>query len=60
MEIIENEIPINQASKLIEINGEYHNFKDWCKIYGISTPCAYKRIKKGMSKIEAITTPKRR
>lgn len=60
MEIIQNQIPIEEASKLIQINGEFHNFKDWCNIYGISTASAYKRIKNGMSKIEAITTPKKR
>lgn len=43
-----------------EINGERHNFKDWCKIYNISEPSVRKRIKKGMGVIEAITTPKRR
>lgn len=60
MEIIENNIPIEEASRLIEINGEFHNFTEWCSIYGISRESANKRIKKGMSKIEAITTPKRR
>ena len=42
------------------INGERHNITEWCKIYGISKESVYTRIKKGMTLIEAITTPKRR
>lgn len=42
------------------INGERHSITEWCKIYNISTNSYYKRIKNGMSVIEAITTPKRR
>lgn len=42
------------------INGVRHNIKEWCEIYKISTTSVYKRIKKGMSVIEAITTPKKR
>ena len=60
LEIIPNNIPIEEASKLIEINGEFHNFKDWCSIYNISKNSVYKRMKNGMSRIEAITTPKRK
>lgn len=42
------------------INGERHNIKEWCKIYGISTQSFYRRLEKGLSVEEAITTPKRR
>lgn len=42
------------------INGVRHNIKEWCEIYKISTTSVYKRIKKGMSVIEAITTSKKR
>ena len=42
------------------INGERHNITEWCKIYGISKESVYTRLKKGMTLIEAITTPKRR
>lgn len=42
------------------INGERHNIKEWCKIYGISTNSFYSRLKKGMTVVDAITTPKRR
>ena len=42
------------------INGERHNITEWCKIYGISKESVYTRIKKGMTLVEAITTPKRR
>lgn len=63
--IIENELLIqdlidNYNAKNPLINGERHNIKEWCKIYGISTNSVYQRIKKGMTVIEAITTPKRR
>ena len=42
------------------INGERHSISEWCSIYGISRTSYYKRIKKGMSVIEAITLPKER
>lgn len=42
------------------INGERHTITEWCKIYNISKNSVYRKIKKGMSVIEAITTPKRR
>ena len=42
------------------INGERHTITEWCKIYNISQNSVYRRIKKGMSVIEAITTPKKR
>ena len=42
------------------INGERHNINDWCKIYGISRPTYYNRIRNGMSQIEAITIPSNR
>lgn len=63
--IINNSIDINEKIKEYEktnpiINGEQHNITDWCKIYNISTNCYYKRLKKGWSIIDAITTPKRR
>lgn len=41
------------------INGERHNIKEWCEIYKISTASYYKRIKKGLSVIEALTKPKK-
>lgn len=44
----------NQTNPVI--NGERHNIREWCKIYNISPPSVYKRLKKGMD----ITTPKRR
>lgn len=42
------------------INGQRHNITEWCNIYGISKQAVYKRIKKGMSIVDAITMPKRR
>lgn len=42
------------------INGIRHNIKEWCEIYKISSTSVYKRMEKGMSVIEAITTPKKR
>ena len=48
----------NETNPLI--NGERHNIKEWCEIYGITRTSFYQRKKKGMTTIEAITTPKRR
>ena len=48
----------NQTNPII--NGERHNIKEWCKIYNISGPSYYNRLKKGMSVVEALTTPKGR
>ena len=42
------------------INGERHSISKWCQIYGITTNCFYYRKKKGMSTMEALTTPSRR
>ena len=42
------------------INNEQHTITEWCQIYNISRNCFYKRIKKGMTEIEAITIPKRK
>lgn len=64
-DIIENNISVaerieqyNKTNPLI--NGERHNIKEWCSIYGISTNSFYKRIQKGMDVVTAITTPKAR
>lgn len=61
MEIIENNIPIEKAGryKLIEINGEYKTFSDWCKFYNITRQSVYKRMKKqGMDIKTALSKPK--
>ena len=63
--IIENNINIEEKIKEYNetnpiINGEQHNLTEWLKIYNLSRTSYYKRRKKGMSVIEAITTPKRR
>jgi group I intron endonuclease len=42
------------------INGERHNITEWCDIFNISTNCFYKRKKKGMDSVTALTNPKRR
>ncbi|MCC8068817.1 MAG: GIY-YIG nuclease family protein [Ruminococcus sp.] len=64
-EIIENNILIQDKIEEYNttnpcINGERHNIKEWCQIYNISTTSYYKRRKKGMGVIEALTTPTRR
>lgn len=63
--LIENNIDIN--NKIEEYNetnpvikGERHNLTEWFKIYNISKVSYYKRRKKGMDVVEALTTPKRR
>ena len=63
--IIENGISIEEKIAEYnrtnpEINGERHTITEWCKIYNISTVSYYKRIKQGMTPIEAITLPKRK
>lgn len=40
------------------INGERHSISEWCQIYNISRVSYYKRLKKGMDVVEALTTPK--
>lgn len=62
--IIENNILIEDKIKEYNdtnplINGERHNIVEWCKIYNISPTSFYKRRKKGMSVIDAITMPKK-
>lgn len=42
------------------INGERHTISEWCNIFGITKTCFYYRRKKGMSVVEALTTPSRR
>lgn len=63
--IIENNIDIETRLKKYNdtnplINGERHTLKEWLKIYNISGSSFYKRKKKGMNTIEALTAPKRR
>lgn len=63
-EIIENSILIEDALKKYErtnpiINNEQHNITEWLKIYNLSKSSFYKRIKKGMGVVEALTTPKK-
>ena len=63
--IIENEKTIEDRLEEYEqtnpiINGERHNITEWCDIYNITKQCYYKRRKKGMGVVEALTTPKRR
>ena len=63
MEIIENNIPIEKAGryKLIEIDGEYKTFSDWCKFYNITRQSVYRRIKQqGMDIKTALSMPKKR
>ena len=48
----------NETNPLI--NGERHNIKEWCEIFNISGASYYKRKRKGMDTITALTAPKRR
>ena len=41
------------------INEQRHNITEWCNIYDISRQAVYKRVKKGMNIVDAITMPKR-
>ena len=63
-DIIENNITIqaridqyNNEHPLI--NGERHTIKEWCAIYNLAPASYYKRRKKGLSVIDAITKPKK-
>ena len=61
--IIECEITIQQRLEEYDkanpvINGERHSLTEWCKIYNISRQAVYKRMKKGMDLITALTTKK--
>lgn len=59
--IIPNNIPIEEASRLIEIDGKYHTFTDWCKIMGYTTQTIYNRIKKyNIDKKTALLMPRKR
>lgn len=63
--IIENSISIEDKIEEYNrtnpcINGIRHTITDWCKIYNITKPTYYYRIKQGMTPIEAITLPKRK
>lgn len=63
MEIIENNIPVEEAGryKLIEIDGEYKTFAEWCRFYNITRQSIYTRMKKhNISKKEALLMPKER
>ena len=42
---------------LVTIDGETHNVDHWCNIKGMDKSTYYRRLKKGMSKEEAITKP---
>ena len=63
-EIIENNILIDDAQQKYNktnpiINNEQHNITEWLKIYNLSKTSYYKRIKKGMNEIQALTMPKK-
>lgn len=64
MQRIRNGVPIETALTKdgvlgIEIDGETKRLSEWCKIYGITPPAVYYRVKKcGMSYQVAITKPK--
>jgi len=63
--LIQNEFDIDKLQQEynrthILINGERKTLTEWCKYFNISRTSVYKRIEKGMTIIEAITTPKRR
>lgn len=42
------------------INGERHTISEWCEIFGIAKTSFYYRRKKGMSVVDALTTPSNR
>lgn len=46
-----------ERGMLVEINGEQKSIKEWSEIYSINRSTVYKRISKGMSPEDAITTP---
>lgn len=63
-DIIENNIVIQTRINQYNnerplINGERHTIKEWCTIYNLTPTSYYKRRKKGLSVIDAITKPKK-
>lgn len=63
LEIIENDIPINEAGKykLIEIDGIYKSFSDWCNEFKVSRQSVYQRMKRhNIDKKEALLYYKER
>lgn len=48
----------HNGGRLVTINGETHNIKQWCRIYKISPTLVYLRIKRGFTIEKAITTKK--
>lgn len=63
--IIENDVNIEERilrynEEHPEINGERHTIAEWCNILGITRETVWRRRKKGMSLIEALTTPKKK
>ncbi|MGC4008855.1 MAG: hypothetical protein QM805_07690 [Pseudomonas sp.] len=42
----------------VTIDGETKLVTDWCRVYGISVAAVHSRLKKGMTMVEALTTPK--
>lgn len=48
---------VTQKTGDITINGETHSVPEWCKLLGLSYQTVASRIRKGMSPVEALTTP---
>lgn len=46
-----------RTNKIIKINGIEKNLKEWLIYYNINNGTYYKRLKKGWSEIQALTTP---
>lgn len=47
-----------RSNHLVTIDNKTHSINEWSKIVGISTVVIYKRIKQGMTEVEAITKPR--
>ena len=41
----------------ITIDGETKGFREWCRHFGINNSTVWKRMKRGMSFEDAVTTP---
>lgn len=52
---------IRPAERMVTIGGETKSLNDWARHYGLNVTTVYWRMKnKGMSEIEALTTPRQR
>lgn len=48
----------SRAVHLVEIDGQTRHITEWCRHFDISIGAVHRRLKRGMSVVEALTAPK--